>query len=133
MKKNALKWTAFLFILFSIGAMICPSAYVMRWMSPPDSSEIWTSAYSYFSHIPYGYANFFPFLTVITGILAALFCLISNVSAKLTKPALVFTCISVGFSLLSLLTSYSISLAGVFISVFMLLSVVLQCFYLRIK
>ena len=133
MKKNILKWTAFIFILFSIGTMIFPNAYVMHWMSPPDSNEIWTSAYSYFSSIPYGYANFFPLLTAVGGIFAALFHLIANASSKLIKPTLMLTCVSVGFSLLALLMSYSISLAGMFISVFMLLSVVLQCFYLRIK
>ena len=133
MKKNIFKWIAFLFILFSIGAMIFPNAYVMKWMSPPDSNEILTSSYSYFSFTPYGYGNFFPFFTVILGISAAVFYLINNTTSKLIKPALVLTCTGAGFSLLALLMSYSITLAGVFISVFMILSVVFQCFYWRIR
>ncbi len=133
MKTNIFKWCAFAFVLLSIGVMIFPSAYVMRWMSPPGSNEIWTSSYSYFSFIPYGYGNFFPFLTVITAVFSAVFRFITNVSLKLNITALVLTCISAGCSLLSLLMSDSITLAGVIIFIFMVSSIVFQCLYLRTK
>ena len=132
MKNKIALWAALLCNLLGIGFMAFPSAYVLCWASP-DPNEILTSAYSYFNLTPYGYGNFFPFITVILAIAGAVFLLIFIVYGKCRKTAMIITGLGTATAIFSVMMSYSVTVAGVLIAGMLILSLALQLFISRRK
>ncbi|MDR0914193.1 MAG: hypothetical protein LBM65_03400 [Oscillospiraceae bacterium] len=118
--------------VFSIGAMMFPS-YVVRWGTDPMFNKIATDTYSYFSRLLIGYANFFPIITATLAITGALLLLVSIIFKKLNKAAVIITGIDVAAAVFSMLKSYSITVGGILITVMLILSFIVQLYYLRAK
>ena len=96
---------------------ILPYGAVCNFANP--EGEPWRETFSYFSLVPFGYANFAPFLTailtcIIFGV-TALYCF--NGSGKLKNAAKTLLCIGAALSLCPLIFGISFfSVTGAFIT-----------------
>ncbi len=116
----------------SIILEILPSGTVLIFAPGPD--ERIKQTFSYFSLIPFGYANFFPFLTAIStvtvSILLALALIKKSNVTRLQNAAFICTVIALIFSLMPTLifgTDY-ITVLGILITILLLASLPFQAF-----
>lgn len=117
---------AFLSALCALALELTPWGAVLRF-AQPDGGPV-RKTYSYFSLVPYGYANFFPLLTAILTCLLLFYFLIAFITKKEKAGNTCFYLAIVGaiFSFLPLLQGFAnYSLTGFGISVFLSLAVVL--------
>jgi len=121
-----------LFTLLSLAcaalSVICallPGAYIMRW-GTPDPGEILTTAYAYFSPMPLGYANFFPFAAAVLAVLCVVLLSCQIVSAKPAKASLICTVVGLLCAVLALVMSYGTTAVGVVIAALFALSLTFQ-------
>lgn len=102
-----------------------PYGVVMNFANP--EGEPWSRTYSYFSLVPYGYANFAPLIVALLTCAILILTVVSIITKKTMRRAIVWT--SVGATVLtpaSLLGS--VTVIGVFIFI-LLLSTTVLAFY----
>ncbi len=124
MKKKSL--FALFFALIALILEMTPWGAVLRFGNP--DGDPFRKTYSYFSLVPYGYAQFFPLLTAVLTVLLVLFLLFSLVkkSEKLENTAFYLSFGSAILSLLPLLKGIeNFSLTGAGISLSLVLCAVL--------
>lgn len=117
---------AFLSTLAALALELTPWGAVLRF-GQPEGDPI-RKTYSYFSLVPYGYANFFPLLTAILTCLLLFYFVIAFLTKKQKAENSCFYLAIVGaiFSFLPLLQGFgNYSLVGFGISVCLSLAVVL--------
>jgi hypothetical protein len=117
---------AFLSTLAALALELTPWGAVLRFAQP--EGEPIRKTYSYFSLVPYGYANFFPLLTAILTCLLLFYFVIAFLTKKQKAENTCFYLAIVGaiFSFLPLLQGFgNYSLTGFGISVLLSLAVVL--------
>ena len=117
---------AFLSTLAALALELTPWGAVLHFGQP--EGEPLRKTYSYFSLVPYGYANFFPLLTAILTCLLLLYFVIAFLTKKQKAENTCFYLAIVGaiFSFLPLLQGFqNYSLVGFGISVCLSLAVVL--------
>ena len=117
---------AFLSTLAALALELTPWGAVLRFAQP--EGEPIRKTYSYFSLVPYGYANFFPLLTAILTCLLLFYFVIAFLTKKQKAENTCFYLAIVGaiFSFLPLLQGFgNYSLTSFGISVLLSLAVVL--------
>lgn len=83
--------------------------------------EIQREVYSYFSLIPYGYANFAPFLTAVLTCVVLLLSAVYCFTGKCSKAIKVTLCVAVALSLCPLILGIDyFSVVGILITVTLL-------------
>ncbi len=104
-------------LLSALVLEILPYGAVCIFANP--EGEAWRKTYSYFSMIPYGYANFGPFITaILTCVLLVILILSLLLKKDWNKPVTVLSAIATLTSLAPLLFGISyFSLVGAMISV----------------
>lgn len=128
MKKKSFLFLGILLDFFAIIFMIFTKPYVVKWANP-NPFIINTSSYSYFDIVPYGFGHFTPLITVILTIISVVLLLISYKYCKIIKFAFFVSLLCVIFSIISLITSYSLTFLSVFISLLLIISFSFQCIY----
>lgn len=117
-------------LVVALIAEILPNGAVLLFASGPD--ERIRQTFSYFSLIPFGYANFFPFLTAILTVVVTLVSVIILLKKgkviRLQKMTLFCTATALFFSIMPLLVFGTpfVTVLGVVITVMLLLSLVYQ-------
>ncbi len=101
------KWFSVFFALATLILECLPWGAVLRFANP--EGEPWRKTFSYFSPIPFGYANFSPLLTAVLTVFLVIFCLMNLRLAKkkIKKTALVLSVIATVLSLCPLLYGVS--------------------------
>lgn len=125
---------AFLSTLCALALELTPWGAVLRFAQP--EGEPLRKTYSYFSMVPYGYANFFPLLTAILTVLLLVYFLIAFITKKEKAENTCFYLAIVGaiFSFLPLLQGFlNYSLVGFGISICLSVAVVLLWKIERLK
>lgn len=94
------------YLIFPAAALILellPYGAVCNFANP--EGEAWRSTYSYFDLLPFGYANFAPFLTAVTSCVLTVLLAVYAVSGgdRLLKAARWLMCVAVLLSLCPLL------------------------------
>ena len=93
-------------LILSVIAVILealPYGAVMLWANP--DGEPWRRTYSYFDLIPFGYANFGPFITVILTCVLAVLCILFMFrdTSELCKAIFIVACAASAISFAPLL------------------------------
>lgn len=104
-KRKAFSFAALLCLVGAIVMMITPYGAMLRFAYDGGTN---VKLYSYFSLVPYGYANFSPFITAILSCASAVvsaFCLVKN-SKKLLNARSGLLGVSVVVSALPFLCGY---------------------------
>lgn len=129
MKKRHRKTLLALLLCFSLLILeALPFGAVLSFAKPPESGGVWRTTYSYFSLVPFGYANFGPFLTAILSVLLLLLLLLRLFFDKkvLIKLSLLISSAAFSTSLMPLLFGlHFFSVLGSVISFLLLLETLL--------
>lgn len=102
-----MKKTRFIFLILCVCSLVLealPYGAVCRFATPEETI---IETFSYFSLVPYGYANFGPFITAVLTCLLFVFAVIlfASVGRKVIGAAKVVSIISVATSLLPIMLS----------------------------
>lgn len=100
-----MKKTKIIFLILCVCSLVLealPYGAVCRFATP---EETYTETFSYFSLVPYGYANFGPFITAVTTCILFIFAIVlfKSVGRKVIGAARIISIISVVASLLPLM------------------------------
>lgn len=100
-----MKKTKIIFLILCVCSLVLealPYGAVCRFATP---EETYTETFSYFSLVPYGYANFGPFITAVTTCILFIFAIVlfTSVGRKVIGAARIISIISVAASLLPLM------------------------------
>lgn len=100
-----MKKTKIIFLILCVCSLVLealPYGAVCRFATP---EETYTETFSYFSLVPYGYANFGPFITAVTTCILFIFAIVlfTSVGRKVIGAARIISIISVVASLLPLM------------------------------
>lgn len=100
-----MKKTKIIFLILCVCSLVLealPYGAVCRFATP---EETYTETFSYFSLVPYGYANFGPFITAVTTCILFIFAIVlfTSVGRKVIGAARIISIISVASSFLPLM------------------------------
>lgn len=100
-----MKKTKIIFLILCVCSLVLealPYGAVCRFATP---EETYTETFSYFSLVPYGYANFGPFITAVTTCILFIFAIVlfTSVGRKVIGAARIISIISVVASLLPMM------------------------------
>lgn len=125
-----------------IGLVVLPALTIVLETLPlgvvcivaPSPSERVKETFSYFSLIPFGYANFAPFITALLTVAILLLALVSLKKNSVFKALLVLSIIAVVTSLLPLMYGLDCyTLVGFFITIALVAECVLARIQQRVK
>lgn len=125
------KWTALSFIALFVTVVLEILPYGAVLYFAPGPGETTRETYSYFSLIPYGYANFGPLVTAVltaaVSVLSAIMLVAKGLAPKLSTVTFICTIIAVIASFTPLMYGLNyLSAAGLSISALLILSAVFQ-------
>ncbi|MBQ7379619.1 MAG: hypothetical protein IJW70_08110 [Clostridia bacterium] len=113
-------------VLLALALEIMPYGAVCNFMTPPDEPPL-RLTYSYFSLVPFGYANFAPFIVAILSCaLLVLVAIYVFVGQRMRVPVLTVAAVASLLSLAPLLLGISYySLVGLLITLCLIITTVL--------
>lgn len=125
MRKKVFELLSLMCGLSSIIVMLLPFCFTIKWLNP-NPSHIEMSTFSYFDITPYAYGFIFPFATAI---LSSIFLAVGILSLKLKKLsnfAFLLSIMNVILSIISITSSFRITIPSILIALLLLLSFIFQ-------
>jgi hypothetical protein len=111
-------------ILVSIILMTTPFGVAMTFV--PNPSERITRYFSYFSSMPFGYGNWFPFISALISIVVFFLLLIGIKKPNVAKAVQACVAICIMCSVLSWVIFHSISIVGICVSGLHIIVLIIQ-------